>query len=618
MKEIFTLPILIIASTLSFAQNYWQQAVDYKINIDVDVNSNQFKGDQTLVYTNNSPDTLYNVFYHLYFNAFQPNSMMDIRSRTITDPDKRVRDRIYNLSGKEIGYHKIESLKQNGKNLTYKVEGTILEVQLANPIFPNQLVTFEMKFNSQIPLQIRRTGRDNKEDVRYSMSQWFPKIAEYDKSGWHAHPYIGREFYSPWGNYEVTINIDEKYMVAASGFLQDPNQIGYGYDSANSLGKKGKNEKLSWKFKAKNVHDFVWAADLDYIHDIVKVANQPDMHYFYKNNINIITKWKKLQTIMSKAIPFMNKNFGKYPYPKYSIIQGGDGGMEYPMATLIMGNIPLKNLINVSIHELMHSWYQMVLATNESYFPWMDEGFTSYASALTQDFIYNNSQTKNPLAHNYNLYFSIVKSGKEEPMSTHADHYNTNKAYSIAAYSKGAISLHQLEYIIGKEAFKKGLLRYFNEWKFKHPDLNDFIRIMEKTSELELNWYYEYWVNTINTIDYGIKSVIGKHQKTELLLEKFGKMPMPLDIVVKLNNGEMKTYNIALRIMRGEKKIKKNIIQMSDWPWVNPYYTLTLPYDLEEIESIEIDPSQRLADVDRGNNIYPFDNGLELTGNPKD
>jgi len=617
MKIISILSILFFSINLSTAQNYWQQAVDYKMAIDFDVNSNQFTGSQSLLYTNNSPDTLFRVFYHLYFNAFQPGSMMDVRSRTITDPGKKIGGRIYDLNENEIGYHKIISLKQGGKKLNYTIEGTVLEVALAKPIPPKETAKFEMKFESQVPLQIRRSGRDNKEGIRYSMSQWFPKIAEYDKSGWHAHPYIAREFYSPWGNYEVTINIDESYMIGATGILQNPDEIGYGYDAPNSDGKKSKNGRLNWKFKAENVHDFVWAADTNYVHDIVVVTGQPDMHYFYQNEEKVVENWKELQTTMTKAIPFMNKHFGRYPYSKYAIIQGGDGGMEYPMATLIVGTISLKGLVSVSIHEMMHSWYQMILATNESYFAWMDEGFTSYAQGLTKDFVYNDSQSSNPLSYRYNTYFSIVKSGLEEPMSTHADHYITNAAYGTAAYSKGAISLSQLEYIVGKKVLRKGLLRYFDEWKFKHPDLNDFIRVMEKESEMELNWYYEYWVNTTNTIDYGIKSVVSKNQKTALLLEKIGEMPMPLDVVVKLNSGEIKTYNIPLRIMRGEKSLTQHAILMSDWPWVNPYYTLSLPFSTDDIESIEIDPSQRMADVDRENNVYPFSRKLELVGNPK-
>ena len=241
--------ILFFLSINLIGSSYWQQKVKYKINISFDVKNNQFSGTEEIIYYNNSPDTLNKIFFHLYFNAFQPNSMMDIRSRNIIDPDRRVMDRIYNLDKDEIGYHRIKSLKQDANNLTYVIEGTILEVELFEPIKPNDSSIFSLEFYSQVPKQIRRSGRDNKEGIEYSMAQWFPKIAEYDRQGWHAHPYIAREFYAPWGNFDVSISINKKYIVAATGVLKSLEE----YKNYNR-----------WNFVANNVHDFVWAADPRY------------------------------------------------------------------------------------------------------------------------------------------------------------------------------------------------------------------------------------------------------------------------------------------------------------------------------------------------------------------
>ncbi len=173
----------------------------------MDVQTNQFTGKQELKYTNNSPDTLNRVFYHLYFNAFQPGSMMDVRSRTIADPDRRVAARISKLKQEEMGYLHAKNLKMNGKAVQFTEVETILEVDLTEPILPNSSVTFEMEFEGQVPVQIRRSGRDNEEGVRYSMAQWYPKMANYDEQGWHANPYIGREFYGIWGDYDVKITL---------------------------------------------------------------------------------------------------------------------------------------------------------------------------------------------------------------------------------------------------------------------------------------------------------------------------------------------------------------------------------------------------------------------------
>ncbi|NNK72588.1 MAG: M1 family metallopeptidase, partial [Flavobacteriaceae bacterium] len=465
---------------------YWQQHVDYTMDIDVDVNNYQYNGKQTLIYTNNSPDTLTHVFYHLHFNAFQPGSEMDVRSRTISDPDRRVRDRIFNLDPDEIGYIIVNTLSQDGRPVKFKTAGTILEVELNTPIRPGNQTTFKMDFDAQIPVQIRRSGRNNNEGVALSMTQWYPKLAEYDFEGWHADPYIGREFHGVWGNYDVTLHIDKNYVVAGTGYLQNPNEIGHGYETG--IVKRPDSDKLTWHFKAPDVHDFTWAADPDYIHDKLQVPGGPMLHFFYQNNEEIIENWQILQPKTAELMEYFSANIGLYPYEQYSVIQGGDGGMEYAMCTLITGGRNLGSLIGVTAHEMAHSWFQFLLATNESKHEWMDEGFTSYISAHAMNTVMDRNR-KNPNSGSYRGYFSLVNSGREQPQSTHADRYAFNSAYGAAAYSKGAVFLAQLGYVIGEEHLRNTLKRYFKEWSFKHPTPNDFIRVAEKISGLELDWY---------------------------------------------------------------------------------------------------------------------------------
>lgn len=603
----------------AFAQsNRWQQRAEYSMNVDMDVASHRFAGTQKLVYYNNSPDTLSRVFYHLYFNAFQPGSMMDVRSRTIADPDRRVMDRIYHLKENEIGYQTINSLKQDGKTLNYIVEGTVLEVELARPILPKSKATFDMEFEGQVPVQVRRSGRYNKEGIDYSMAQWYPKLAEYDHQGWHAIPYVGREFHGVWGDFDVKITIDSAYTIAGTGYLQNAEQIGKGYAKQGTAVRRPKGNKLTWHFKAPNVHDFVWAADPDYRHDIAQVPGGPALHFFYQGD-TLVQNWKQLQGYAVKAFEFLNANFGKYPYESYSIIQAGDGGMEYPMATLITGHRQFRSLVGVTVHEALHSWYQGVLGTNEALYAWMDEGFTDYATQITMHYLFDAAGTGyiNPLEGSYRSYFSLVQSGLEEPMTTHADHYNTNRAYGSAAYSKGAVSQHQLSYIIGHDNFMKGLRRYFNTWKFKHPERNDYVRVMEKTSGLELDWYYEHFVNTTNTIDYGIKSVEETGDNTSITLERVGRMPMPVELFVEYTDGSTELFYIPLTIMRGVKphddpRVPRTIL--SDWPWTHPYYTFTIEKKPTSIRYMEIDPTQRMADVGRSNQVYPWRSAVEEKG----
>ena len=614
------LSLTILATTWVQAQNnspYWQQHVDYKMDVDMNVDNYQYTGTQELTYTNNSPDTLQRVFYHLYPNAFQPGSEMDRRLQDIADPDSRMvnnlgtkenpefESRISKLSPDEIGYLRITSLNQDGQEVDYSEEGTILVVNLANAILPGKSTTFNMEFKGQVPVQIRRSGRNNADGVALSMTQWYPKLAEYDYEGWHADPYIAREFFGVWGDFDVNISIDKDYLVGGSGVLQNPQEIGYGYEAEGTKVKRPKGKKLTWHFKAHKVHDFAWAADPDFVHDSMKTDSGVTLNFIYRNDPEVVDSWKKIQPETARLLKFYNEHIGPYPWKQYSVIQGGDGGMEYANCTLITGGKDYRGLIGTVAHEFAHSWFQQLLGTNESEHPWMDEGFTTYISTLAQQQLAGR-EGKNPWKGSYRGYNYIVQSGREQPMTTHGDRYDLNVAYSIAAYSKGSVFLSQLGYIIGPENLAKTLNRYYDEWKFKHPSPNDFIRVAEKVSGAELNWYLTDWTKTTNTIDYGIKSVNEAGDSTEVTLERKGLMPMPIDLKVTYNNGKEEVYYIPLRMMRWEKPASSNVERTvaEDWSWAAPTYQLEIDKPKSEISSIVIDDTGLMADINRENNTY--------------
>jgi hypothetical protein len=604
-KILFAIFFLIIG-TVSAQYGYWQQKVEYTIDVNFDHTKHQYTGKQKIVYYNNSADTLKKVFFHLYFNAFQPGSSMDVQSRQIVDPDKRVGDRISKLSDSEIGFQKINSLKMDGKAQTYEVQGTILEVTLTTPIKPNSKVSFEMDFNSQVPLQIRRSGRNSREGIDYSMTQWYPKICEYDHQGWHADPYVGREFYGVFGTFDVTINIDKKYVIAATGTIQNPQEVGAGYEDKNKPLKLPAGDKKTWKFHAENVHDFAWAADPDYNHDIQQVPNGPLVHFFFQSD-DSFQNWKDLQPFMVRFFGLMEPRFGKYPYASFSYVQGGDGGMEYPMMTLVTSaGGKLEGLIGVCLHEAIHNWFYGALATNEGKYSWMDEGFTQYATNVMEDIIYE-ANAVNPQEWEYKGYLRLYKSGNMEPMTTHSDHYKRNGTYGTSAYSRGAVFLQQLKYIVGEPNFTNGMLRYFNEWKFKHPQPYDFIRVMEKVSDIELDWYLDLYIGTLQVTDYKIATVYEKNGKTCIQIDRVGELPMPLDIAIETNTGTYSHY-IPLDLMRGFKKYPQGDIGWiyhADWPWVYKSYTLEVNISLASIKKITIDPSTWMADVEPADNAWP-------------
>ena len=270
--------------------------------------------------------------------------------------------------------------------------------------------------------------------------------------------------------------------------------------------------------------------------------------------------------------------------------------MEYPMATLLASP-------GAWLHEWMHSWYQGLLATNESLYAWMDEGFTSYADSRVSAFL-KNEQESFPQAGNYKGYFSLVKSNKEEPLTTHADHFNTNFAYSAAAYSKGAVFVEQLGYITGAATRDKILLEYYRQWRFKHPNAADFIRIAEKVSDLKLDWYKEYWVNSIKTIDYAFDSLWEEGGKTKIRLKRIGLMPMPVDLQLTFKDGSTEMHYIPLDLMYGNKQAENNssFKIYPAWKWTNEMYIIESDRKLGDISVAEIDPSQRMADTERQNN----------------
>ena len=602
MKRNFSFLISLLIFQIGSAQ-YWQQAVDYTMEVSLDTDTALYEGTQKLVYTNNSPETLHKVFYHLYFNAFKPGSEMAVRLKNAADKNRRFKIDVDSLTLDQQGYLKVKGLTQDGVLLSPVDSETILEVPLNQPIPPGGSTTFELSFEGHVPDVIRRAGKNSSEGVAFSMAQWYPKMAEYDREGWNADPYTGREFHGVWGDFDVKITLNKKFVVAASGYLQNAEDIGMGYSDRKK--PKSKKGNVTWHFIAPQVHDFTWAADPDYIHDTYPGPNDVTLHFFYKNKPDIIDNWKKLQPHTAKLMEFFNEKIGVYPYKQYSVVQGGDGGMEYAMLTLITGGRQYGSLFGVTAHELAHSWFQHILATNETKHEWMDEGFTSFISTLAENEILEENKDF-PLEGSYRGYFNLASSGMEMPQSTNANRYKHNYAYESTAYNKGAVFLGQLGYIVGKDNLYKILQTYYDEWKFKHPLPNDLRRIAERVSGLQLQWFLTDWTQTTNKIDYAISAVSTDEKGTQILLKRKELMPMPLEILIQYKNGETELHYIPISLLRGEKENPYAIdwTVQKDWNWANVEYSFFVDKPKEDIQVIVIDPSNLMADVDKNDNYY--------------
>ncbi|SIS74547.1 hypothetical protein SAMN05421789_105198 [Kaistella chaponensis] len=600
----------LIFSLSSAQQNaYYQQSAKYKMDIDVDAENFTYQGKQTLTYTNNSPDELTVVYFHLYWNAFKAGSMMDQRvGGQGKNGDSRLQkdgiSRLASIPKTEEGAQNIHWIKQNGKDLKFEIQETIMKVELATPIKPNSSTTFTMDWDAVIPMQIRRSGRNNREGIDMTVTQWYPKIAEYDYDGWATFDYVGREFHAPFSDFEVNIRIDKNYVIGAGGILENPLEV-KGYDEKATIKTDDKN-KATWKWSAKNMLDFAWAADKDYTVENFTVLDGPKVYYVYQKSDK--TKlWSDSKPYITQFFQLMNATFGRYTYPTYSFIQGGDGGMEYGMCTMILGEAnSLEGLLGLMVHEGGHSWNQQIMAYNESMRPWMDEGFTSYYENLVMHQILPPKvATANPFVGTLNAYRNFVKRGIEEPAVWFGDHHDNGGAYSFASYVKGELFLVQLGYIMGEQNLSVTMKEFYNTWKLKHPTDRDLMHIAQKVSGMDLKWFQNYWINTTKTIDYGIKEVKYDANSTTVTLVNNGTVPMPIDFSILTKDKKVINYQIPLNMTHVWKKkdIYGDFTTLNYWPWTQKEYTFTIPYNKSQISTLGIDFSQRLADVNMADNM---------------
>ena len=605
--------LLCVPAALGQSPSQWQQRVDYEMDVRLNPETHRVNGQQRLTYTNNSPDTLRTVYYHLYFNAFHPHSLMAQRNRELPDPDGRIVPRIFNLSPDEQGGYKIGSLTQDGAAVSYDIHDTVMRVDLAEPIRPGESTTFVMEYRSQVPLQTRRSGRDSRGDeIDYTMTQWYPKMAAYDERGWHANFYVNREYYAPYGTFDVQITMPAEYTIGATGVLQNPDEIGHGYDidgdgtwrPADGLPD---TDTLTWHFRAEDVHNFAWSADPEYVHDKV-TADGTTHHILYKPSV--AEQWRPLADDMPELTAYFSQEYGDYPYPQMTVAQGGDGGMEYPMFTVVSSydgpafeeRSSYRSILGTTVHEFAHMWYYSALGSNEADYAWMDEGFTTYATEEGMAHLLGR-----PADHTGDRRAVVYmhKLGLEEPFSTPADWFQTNLAYGVTAYPGGSMLVDMMGYVIGDEQRDQWLHRYFRERKGMHPDPYDLELFAEQESGLMLDWYFAQFTRTRHAVDDAIadldQQATPNGVEVDLTLKRKGDLRLPQDVKLTLADGSTQWLNVPLASMHGHKPVPDDWIVTEPWPWVAPKKTVTVSVP-SRVENAVIDPNGETPDVNRLNN----------------
>ncbi|MCC6371114.1 MAG: M1 family metallopeptidase [Bacteroidia bacterium] len=610
-------------------EGYWQQDVHYNIKAELNDSSDIVSGNEELIYWNNSPYEISHVYFHLYSNAQTKDSYLaDL-----------YRNNNYNLNFKKYREQnlgtQVENISSNGKELKTELDNTILKVYLNKSVKPGESVTFNINFKTYF----------NKEEIRnrmkmfnsfgkkhYDIVHWYPRITVIDqKFAWTTDQHMDHEFYGDFGSYHVEMTLPNNYVADGTGVLLNekevlPDELRKKLDISNFLNKpfnsppseiiKRDGSKKIWKFSAINVHDFAFTCDPNYR---IGEGNWNNVRCIALVQESHAAGWYNATQLIAKTLEINSYNIGNYPHPKMIVADANDG-MEYPMLTLCGGADP--GYRSLFVHEMTHNWFQGMLGNNETYRAYMDEGFTQFYTADTYQFIdgpvvvepkpkgwYAKLFDKPTRVLDDEIYSSFynntVTKNEEVTLNTHADDFNGGIRHGGGygqSYTKMAAMLKNLEYVLGRALFDKSMQHYFEQWKFCHPYPEDFRNSIIQFSGVDLNWFFDQWLETTKTIDYKIGRV-KKHKNNvyEITFKRKGSMQMPIDFVVIDKNDSARHYyipNTWFEKPTGATALPRWI----GWgPKLKTTYTATVSIN-NGIKNVIIDPSYRLADVDMTNN----------------
>jgi hypothetical protein len=625
---------------------YWQQDVVYDIEARIDETTNQINGKQSLFYKNNSPDTLTYVYFHLFQNAFVKDSYThELEEANNTKP------RLGRYEAKGLGIT-VQDLKADQVPLKTEIDNTIMKVYLATPLLPGESTSFTMTFNTyydQGSTRRRMQMYDAWGFMHYNGCQWFPKICVYDaKFGWDTQQHLGKEFYGDFGDFRVILDFASNYIVEATGALQNreevlPDDLRAKLDIKN-FAKKPWNEKPSiiipykkgerkrWIFKAENVHDFAFTADpsyrisTTYWNDVECVGLAQEPH---------ASGWQESAAFVATTIKTLSENYGMYQYPKMVAADALDG-MEYPMLTMDGGREPGYH--GLLVHEIAHNWFYGMVGSNETYRAALDEGFTQFATAdgLTRidgpAFIEEEPKGKwrqhfaEPrLATDVRAYASYMNdaaNGDDHQLNTHSDDFNGALGHGGGyrlAYYKTATMLYNLQYVLGDTLFQNAMRHYVEQWQFAHPYLEDFRSSIIQYTKVDLNWFFDQWLETTKNIDYGVAGFhkIKGTDSVAITFKRKGEMQMPLDFTVTDSKGAKHSFYIPNTWF--EKETKATVLpRWIGWGKLDEKYTARIHLP-DGVREVTIDTTMRLADIrmlDNASSHNPFFSGKSIVLRP--
>lgn len=514
----------------------FEQRANYFIDVTLQPDSKMLTGKLELEYFNQSDSTLNSLFFHLFANAYR-SAQTPFAQQKAADGDLAP----YFASHDQKGNINKLQFSSQGDSLTHKTvlleDGEIIEVFLKNPLKPGEKVVLKTAFELKIPFPFSRMGAA---DQQFNITQWFPKVAQYDKDGWHTFPYLDwGEYYDAFGDYLVNISVPRDFRVAATGNLMNENEKNWLIELAKgdqTIENPATDSVKTLTFEAKNVHDFAWFASPDYQvrHKRFTSSYGEDIDAWAFFNQDADSEWEKACSFLEKAINHYSEIVGPYAYHNISVVNGplkAGSGMEYPTITVVgsLGQL----LERTVIHEVGHNWFQGMLGTNERLYPYLDEGFNTY---VENRFFENRSSSllenvNNQLSHW--LFLHQCRRATDQPANLHSTEF-TRLNYSIVPYFKTGRLLEYLEGYIGRENMDRSLQLLFNEFVFRHPDPNDFQSAFERASGKQLNWFFNDLLSKALDIDYAIKSF---DENGALSIEHKSGPAIPLKLVF-INDGE--------------------------------------------------------------------------------
>ena len=600
--------IMTMSGSPCVAQDYWQQYVHYKIHARLDTLTRTITGIQNLNYKNNSPDTLAELYFHLYPNAYQPGSIMAKELKAASF--KLIRSKqdlaMLHIDSLFILKHSSEARRIHAETF---IDDTILKIALQQPLLPGQELSIGLNFSTKIPRVNPLIDKGGYRGDHYEISQWYPKICVYDHNGWNAMPYhwLG-EYYGEFGTFDVTLDVPASYIIGATGEVVsgDPGWEMAQVDSTGQINPNHLSQRLDAgqdmvrrivTFRAENVHDFMWVASPDFLYETGNYHNIP-IHILYHKTSQ--KNWHKTALKDAQQIlAWLEKLIGDYPYPVLSICQGIlKGGMEYPTLT-VLGDY---NMLLLQ-HEIVHMYFYAALGNNEQTEGWLDEGITTYLNELfINDFFpdYNNQAVAPQLDFPWlasqfkpvrlrdqqlNSLYYYFYSGFDKPLNTPAHELNNLYLYSYHVYYKPSKFFAMLDYLVGRETFLEILRSYYEQNKFRHVDSRTFQNVCEQVSQVDLGWFFDQWLRNTHRIDYACSGFRSTQQKdgtwrTDVRVKRLGNGIIPVDIAAITLSGDTST-------IRWEGKAKRS--------------TVSFETD-SKVTRVALDPNDLILDLNRLNN----------------